>query len=212
MIGADETFMKLRGEKAAVGFVADAESGQLLGMDVLTRRDSAAFVEWLSGYVSKFGVESAVTDDLSTYKPVVEELGVGHQVCLGHVKKNAWNRLRGLDDEWERFRNLIWRMLKELPEDGGTLLLSMEREVRSEDDLRRLVVELVEKWLSLTRHRRRPWVPSSNNVTERTICSGKVRYKTVRGYKSESGMMNGLELTQWVWSGYGLDATKLMTA
>ena len=57
VIGADETFMKLRGEKAAVGFVADAESGQLLGMGVMTSQDSTAFVEWLSGYVSKFGVE-----------------------------------------------------------------------------------------------------------------------------------------------------------
>lgn len=94
-------------------------------------------------------------------------------------------------------------MLEELPKDGGTPLLRMEREVRSENGLRGLVVELVEKWLSLTHHRRRPWVPSSNNVTEWATFSGKVRYKTVRGYKSESGMMNRLGLTQWVWGGYG---------
>ena len=25
--------------------------------------------------------------------------------------------------------------------------------------------------------------------------------RTVRGYKSEEGMMNGLGLTQWAWSG-----------
>ena len=28
-----------------------------------------------------------------------------------------------------------------------------------------------------------------------------IRYRTVRGYKSEEGMMNGLGLTQWAWSG-----------
>ena len=28
-----------------------------------------------------------------------------------------------------------------------------------------------------------------------------IRYRTVRGYKSEVGMMNGLGLTQWAWSG-----------
>ena len=28
-----------------------------------------------------------------------------------------------------------------------------------------------------------------------------IRYMTVRGYKSEEGMMNGTGLTQWVWSG-----------
>ena len=37
--------------------------------------------------------------------------------------------------------------------------------------------------------------------TVRTIGRSKIRYKTVRGYKSEEGMMNGLGLTQWVWSG-----------
>ena len=47
---------------------------------------------------------------------------------------------------------------------------------------------------------------NTNNCTERAICSGKVR----RGYKSESGMMNGLGLAQRVWSGYGLDAEELM--
>ena len=65
-----------------VGFVTDAESGQLVGMDVLVHRDSDGFVEWLEGYVSRFGVEAVVTDDLSTYKPMVEHLGVDHQSLL----------------------------------------------------------------------------------------------------------------------------------
>ena len=62
-----------------VGFVTDAESGRLVGMDVLVERDSDGFVRWLQGYVSRFGVEAVVTDDLNTYKPVVEHLGVDHQ-------------------------------------------------------------------------------------------------------------------------------------
>ena len=43
--------------------------------DVLVERDSEGFIKWLEGYVSRFGVEAMVTDDLSTYKPVVEHLG-----------------------------------------------------------------------------------------------------------------------------------------
>ena len=62
-----------------VGFVTDAESGQLVGMDVLVHRDSDSFVKWLSGYVSRFGMEAMVTDDLNTYKLVVERIGVDHQ-------------------------------------------------------------------------------------------------------------------------------------
>ena len=49
--------------------------------------------------------------------------------------------------------------------------------------------------------------------TERTIGRSKIRYRTVRGYKSEEGMMNGLGLTQWVWSGVdGLDLGDLIAA
>lgn len=78
-MGADETVLKLRGEKTVVGFVTDAVTGRLLGMDVLVDRDSEGFVSWLEGYVGRFGVKAMVTDDLSTYKPVVERLGVDHQ-------------------------------------------------------------------------------------------------------------------------------------
>ena len=64
-------------------------------------------------------------------------------------------------------------------------------------------------------------MPQTNNCTERTIgrskaCAGLrsgIRYKTARGYKSEEGMMNGLRLTQWIWSGRdGLDLDELVAA
>ena len=35
LMGADETVLKVRGKRMVVGFVTDAESGQLVGMDVL---------------------------------------------------------------------------------------------------------------------------------------------------------------------------------
>ena len=210
VMGADETRLKLKGEKVVVGLAVDAEDGRFLGMDMLCEQDAAAFLEWLEGYAREFGVETLVTDDLSTCKPVVEKLGLKQQVCVGHVKKNAWGRLKGLDDEWDRFRKRIWELLEDFPELGGSELLGMERLVRSNNDLRRLVVEPAEKWRSLICHKLTRGVPAANNCTERAICRSKVRYKTVRGYKSESGMMNGMGLTQWAWSGrYGLDAAEL---
>ena len=66
------------------------------------------------------GVETLVTDDLATYKPVVEELGLGHQVCVGRVKKNVWDRLKVLDDEWDRLLN-----------GHGTDAVDLERTVRA---------------------------------------------------------------------------------
>ena len=45
------------------------------------------------------------------------------------------------------------------------------------------------------------------------IGRSKIRYKTVRGYKSIEGMMNGLRLTQWVWGGEdGLSVGELVNA
>ena len=212
VMGADETVVSVRGEKVVLGFVTDAESGRLLGMDVLVHRDSVGFVEWLSGYVSRFGVEAVVTDDLNTYKPAVEQLGVDHQVCIAHVRKWVWNRLVEIEG-WDWYRARIWRLLSELGQDGGKELVEMERRVRREPKLRRLVVELSEKWRSLTCHLRVRGMPQTNNCTEQTIGRSKIRYKTVRGYKSEEGMMNGLRLTQWVWSGlHRLDLGDLIAA
>ena len=138
LMGADETVVKLKGEKTVVGFVTDAESGRLVGMDVLVERDGEGFVRWLEGYVGKFGVEAMVTDDLSTYKPVVERLGVDHQVCVAHVRKNVKNRLGEIEgEEWDYYKERIWWLLTELPQWGGRELLEMERWVRRNAKLRR---------------------------------------------------------------------------
>ena len=212
VVGADETVVRLRGKKTVVGFVTDAKSGQLVGMDVLVDRDSEGFVRWLQRYVSRFGMEAMVTDDLSSYKPVAERLGVEHQVCIAHVRKNVRRRVDEIEG-WDWHRAMIWRLLTELPEDGGRKLLRMEPSVRAEPRLRRLVVELCGKWPSLLCHQRVAGMPQTNNCTERTIGRSKIRYKTVRGYKSMEGMMNGLGLTQWVWSGQEeLDLSELIAA
>ena len=212
VMGADETVVKVRGNRTVVGFVTDTRSGRLVGMDVLVQRDSEGFVRWLEGYVGRFGVEAVVTDDLNTYKPAVERLGVEHQLCIAHVRKWVWNRLKRIRG-WDWYKARIWILMAELPGGGGGELLAMERAVRGQPRLHRLVVELCEKWRSLTCHQRVRGMPQTNNCTERAIGRSKIRYKTIRGYKSEAGMMNGLGLTQWVWSGQdGLDLGELVAA
>ena len=171
LMGADETVLKVRGKLMMVGFVTDAERGRLVGMDVLVQRDSNGFVRWLSEYVSRFGVESMLTDDLNTYKPVVGHLGVDHQVWIAHVRKWVWNRLAEIEgSDWYKTR--IWKPLGELGRDGGMELSEMERRVRREPKLRRLVVELNEKW-RWSCHLRVRGMPQTNNCTERTIGRSK---------------------------------------
>ena len=49
-------------------------------------------------------------------------------------------------------------------------------------------------------------------MTERVIGGSKIRYKTLRGYKSVEGMMNGLWLTQRAWGECGMDMGHLLAA
>ena len=44
------------------------------------------------------------------------------------------------------------------------------------------------------------------------IGKSKIRYKTIKGYKSIEGMMNGLWLTQRIWGESGMDIGKLLAA
>ena len=63
----------------------------------------------------------------------------------------------------------------------GCELSRMERKVRDNVELRRLVLELSDKWRSLTRYKRVTGLPETNNGTERVIGRSKIRYKTIRG-------------------------------
>jgi transposase-like protein len=200
VLGADETGVRVRGAAQLVGFVVDGESGKTVGVDVLVRQDSVAFRRWLERYTKTLGVQVLVTDDLNTYKPVSQQLGLPQQVCLAHVRKWVANRLRSIRG-WEKEKALVRHLVRELPADGGGRLLRLERRVRASPPLRRLVIDLIGRWPALVYHQQRPWVPATNNRTEQAIGKSKVRFKTVRGFKSVAGMLAGVALTQWVYSG-----------
>ena len=200
VVGADETGVQVRGKAQVIGFVVDAQSGKTVGVDVLVRQDGNAFRRWLEQYTRALGVEVLVTDDLNTYKPVSHQLGVRQQVCLAHVRKWAANRLRRIQG-WEREKALVREVVRDLPADGGDRLLRLEPRVRGSPELRRLVVDLLGRWPSLVYYQTHPGVPATNNRTEQAIGKSKVRFKTVRGFKSVEGALTGIALTQWLYSG-----------
>jgi transposase-like protein len=200
VLGADETVVGISGHPVFLGFVVDAQTGTTVGVELLVERDSGAFLRWLQPYVERLGVEVLVTDDLLTYKPVVEELGLEHQLCLAHVRKAVTNRLKKVEG-WEEEKACIQHLVRELPPSGGIELLRLEQRVQRSPPLRRLVVDLLQRWPSLVCHRRRKGVPATNNRTEQAIGKSKVRFKTVRGFKSVAGALAAVALTQWLYSG-----------
>ena len=123
------------------------------GIDMPAERDSDGFADWLKGYVERLGVEAVATDDLSTYKPVMDKLGLDHQVCVVPARKNAARRMRKVKG-WGEWKSRLRMPPDELPDDGGKRLMGMDREVREEPELRRLAVDLWAKWRSLLYHKR----------------------------------------------------------
>ena len=200
VLGADETVVRIRGQGRLIGFVVESASGKTVGVDVLVEQDSAAFRRWLGPYAAALGVEVLVTDDLATYKPASRALGLRQQVCLTHVRKWVGQRLRQVEG-WEEEKASVREIVRSLPHDGGARLMALEKRVRGSPALRRLVVDLLGRWPTLVFHQGRPWVPATNNRTEQAIGKSKVRFKTTRGFKSISGALAGIALTQWVYSG-----------
>lgn len=231
VLGADETVFKVKGREVAVGFVVDAASGRTLGFEVLVEGDGETFREWLKPYAEELGAEVLVTDDNDSYSVAATGLGLSHQLCMAHVRKYVKRRSKSILEQAERERSAeapeelgeleadlvrVRELVDELGEEGGTRMGQLHRsyswasppEGKGEKAsaayrMRMLTLELWNKWPKLLLHLRRPelGMDGTNNASERSIGKSKVRYKTMRDYKSAGGMKNGIGLTQWLYSG-----------
>jgi transposase-like protein len=230
VLGADETAFKVKGKEVVVGFVVDAQSGRTLGFEVLFEGDGRAFQRWLEPYAKKLGAEVLISDDNDSYSVAAAELGLSHQLCVAHVRKYVTKRAKSIleqaNKEWgedsEKLAELeadlgrMKELLGELREEGGRELLGRLHRgylwARPPDlggsagvgyRMRMLTLELWDKWGKLRSHLKEPELEldGTNNASERAIGRSKVRYKTMRGYKSPEGMANGVALTQWLYSG-----------
>lgn len=156
---------------------------------------------------------------------------MSQQLCIAHMRKyvtkradSIWEQAqREYDDKDEKLEKLeedlgaLKGLLRELPERGiqeiarlhrGYLWAAPPRRKGREAKqataaYRMLTLEIWNKWKKLRLHLARPrlGLDGTNNASERGIGRSKVRYKTMRGYKSIEGMTNGITLTQWLYDG-----------
>ena len=199
VIGADETWVKLKGQPVCLGFVVEAQTGHTLGIEILVERNSHAFLLWLNKIAKEVRAELLVTDDLSTYKPVAQRLRLKHQICLTHMRENVTKRLKKLSGE-EAVKDEVRDIIKELPPWGERVLRELAKVLRHNTPWRMFLRELADKYESLCLYLKQKGVPATNNVTERAIGRSKVRSKTLRGFKSQEGMLNLFALTQWLYT------------
>jgi transposase-like protein len=218
VLGVDGAWIRLNGETTGVMVAVDMGNGQMVSMEVIDEHDPQAVCRWLKPLVSEFGVEVIVTDDLTTYNTVEEELGefgVERQLCRFHMLRWVGKSLLELEkklegeEDWPQWPGVVAevrQLVEEMPPKGDERLLELWQEVhkecgwrkRREQDtplqkLARLILGLMENWgryrLYLTERGAQLGVPSTNNLTEQMIGNGKIRSRTVRGYKSRAGVL-----------------------
>jgi len=90
VVGADGTYVKVKGEKVGIEVIVDDSTGELPGLEIITGENGEEVLEVLREVVEEAGAEVVVTDDHGAYKEVVEiALGKQHRLCRAHVERNV---------------------------------------------------------------------------------------------------------------------------
>jgi len=228
VIGADGTYVKVKGEQVGIEVVVDDESGELLGFDIIVSENGEEVLKVIQEVVEGVDPEVLVSDDHGAYKETAIELGLEHQICRSHVKKNV-DKLaesikeqlkrkeplpegvdsspEGLQEDLETLRDLV----RARPRDGSEQLEAMYHRYKAAPTpkkgqrhtvwyrMRMLITRLWDRWLNLTLDQRRDDLDGTNNSCERLIGWWiKERYRTMRGYKRTKSIRNVVTLTAWM--------------
>lgn len=207
VVGLDGAYVLGWGEKQPVLVAVDLGTGEPIALGYVNEHNPQAVQHWLAPLVQRHGITVIVSDDLFSYKVVAEKLQLEHQVCQFHVRRWVGKTLKELQSnlprEWLWVLEQIRELLEFLPPDGNKKLYALWKQLpgrRSKrnqerlalEQLRDLLLRLSQDWQRFCVFQSEPQVPWTNNPTERAIGRMKMRARTVRGYKSWSGMQAGL--------------------
>ena len=81
--------MKCAGQWLHLGLTADSLSGLALTIDAVSAEDAATLKAWIEPIAASVGAQVLVSDDADGFKTAADELGLLHQVCKSHVKRNT---------------------------------------------------------------------------------------------------------------------------
>ena len=100
-LGGDLTSVKCSGEWLPLGLTVDDTTGLVLTVDELPAEDAETLKEWLEPIAKAVDAELLVSDDADAFKTVANELGLEHQVCKSHVKRNTETFIENLGPKVE---------------------------------------------------------------------------------------------------------------
>jgi transposase-like protein len=210
VLGLDGAYVRAWGEVRPVLVAVDLGEGKPVAIGYVDEYHPQAVRRFLEPLVKRLGVSVIVTDDLVHYKTVADKLDLEHQICQFHVRRWVGRTLKELrqtvPQEWLWVIDEIQHLMAELPLEGSRRLyelwkqIPLSRQGRKEqplspvDQLRQLLLRLSEHWPQYRVFDWQPDVPRTNNGTEQVIGRMKMRSRTVRGYKTLQGLLNGLML------------------
>ena len=225
VVGADGTYVKIKGERVGIEVVVDDESGELLGLDIIVSENSEEVLEIIQEVVEDVDADVIVSDDHGAYKETAIELGLAHQICRSHVKRNVDELAESIgqqlkrkeplpedvDSSSERLREdleALCQLIRVRPENALDQLEKMYDRYKGAPTpkkgqrhtawyrTRMLVTRLWDRWPNLTLDQRRDDLDGTNNSCERVIGWWiKERYRTMRGYKRPESVRNVVTLT-----------------
>lgn len=207
VLGLDGAYVRALGDVRPVLVAVDLGAGQPLAVGYVDEYNPEAVRRFLEPLVKRLGVSVIVTHDLVHYKTVAHKLGLEHQICQFHVRRWVGRTLKELQTSlpppWLAMLAEVKQLLHDLPITGSRRLfelwkqIDVPRSARDEprtpvDQLRDLLIRLSEHWETYRIFDWQPDVPWTNNTTEQVIGRMKMRSRTVRGYKTQSGLLAGL--------------------
>ena len=225
VIGSDGTYVKVKGEKVGIQVVVDDQSGDLLGLDIIVSENSEDVRQVVERVVEQVDAEVLVSDDLDVYKNVADQVGLDHQICRSHVKRNVDELAESMIEQLKREEPLpegvrssaeslvqdldaLQNLVRERPANAVEVLETMYDRYKAAPvpkkgerhtvwyRMRMLVTRLWERWHRLTLDQRRDDLDGTNNSSERLIGWWiKERYRTMRGYKRTESIHNVATLT-----------------
>jgi len=225
VVGADGTYVKVKGKQVGIEVVVDDENGELLGLDIIVSENSKEVLEIVQEVVEDVDAEVMVSDDHGAYKETATELGLEHQICRSHVKRNVDELTESIREQLKRKESLpkgvasspehlqqdlevLQEMVRVRPEEASNQLERMYHRYKAAPTpkkgqrhtvwyrTRMLVTRLWNRWPNLTLDQRRGDLDGTNNTCERVIGWWiKERYRTMRGYKRPESIRNVVTLT-----------------
>lgn len=89
IIGADGTFLKVKGQQVGIEGVVDDETGELLGLDITTSESAEEIEPFIREIAKQVEAEILISDDFDTYKNIADNADLKHQICQNHIIRNV---------------------------------------------------------------------------------------------------------------------------